>query len=252
MYAASEPMFSYRIPPHQLPGFQPPTNFQQPAPRQRTAIACRYCRRRKIRCSGFESSPDGRCANCLRFNQECVFTPVSSQTQAFVPAHAMYPGRGAPAGRAGALYGAHGQPLPPNYNSVSLQAPVSSAQSSMEFRSSQQYPRPPSPGAGPNRQPPPPPAQPHYGSYEEPMAYESERNRSKERCYCWELHSTLGACIFFFFAHLWLIKPFCIHSFPVFLGALVVAASGFSIASFRSNTANTWGSIALVHCHQGT
>ncbi|CUS09430.1 unnamed protein product [Tuber aestivum] len=180
MYAASEPMYQYRIPPHQLPGFQQ-SNFQQPAPRQRTAIACRYCRRRKIRCSGFESSPDGRCANCLRFNQECVFTPVSSQTQAFVPAHAVYPGRST-GGRGGPLYGAHGQPLPPNYNAMPmpLQAPVSSAQSSMEFRSSQKYSRPPSPGAGPNRPPPPPPAQPHYGSYEEPMAYEPERNRSQE------------------------------------------------------------------------
>lgn len=56
----------------------PPT---QPAPRQRTAIACRYCRRRKIRCSGFDQSEDGRCTNCQRFSQECVFTPVSAQTQ---------------------------------------------------------------------------------------------------------------------------------------------------------------------------
>ncbi len=46
------------------------------APRQRTAVACRYCRRRKIRCSGFESSADGRCVNCIRFNQQCVFTPI--------------------------------------------------------------------------------------------------------------------------------------------------------------------------------
>ncbi|CAF9912440.1 MAG: hypothetical protein HETSPECPRED_000939 [Heterodermia speciosa] len=97
----------------------------QPAPRQRTAIACRYCRRRKIRCSGFEASEDGRCTNCQRFQQECIFTPVSSQAQAFVPAHtayphlrnagpmppqrggrALYPQQGQPA-----IYGAHGQPL---------------------------------------------------------------------------------------------------------------------------------------------
>jgi hypothetical protein len=83
---------------------------QQPAPRQRTAIACRYCRRRKIRCSGFETSPEGRCANCMRFNQECVFTPVSSQAQAFVPAHAVLGGRGHQQ-----LYGPHGQPLPAGY-----------------------------------------------------------------------------------------------------------------------------------------
>ncbi|KAI9670798.1 MAG: hypothetical protein M1829_004687 [Trizodia sp. TS-e1964] len=94
--------------------------FNQPAPRQRTAIACRYCRRRKIRCSGFESSEDGRCTNCHRFTQECIFTPVSSQAQAFVPAHTAYPhlrNSGIPS-RARQLqpqnpmlYGAHGQPL---------------------------------------------------------------------------------------------------------------------------------------------
>ncbi|KKA18059.1 C6 transcription factor, partial [Rasamsonia emersonii CBS 393.64] len=75
-----------------------------------------------IRCSGFESSQDGRCSNCIRFNQECMFTPVSSQAQAFVPAHAAYPhlrnqaqgrGRGAYPGDGVMLYGAHGQPLPP-------------------------------------------------------------------------------------------------------------------------------------------
>ncbi|KAJ5595541.1 uncharacterized protein N7459_001749 [Penicillium hispanicum] len=115
----------YRLPPP--PGSYRPDVYAQPppqvvyqaaAPRQRTAIACRYCRRRKIRCSGFESSQDGRCSNCIRFNQECMFTPVSSQAQAFVPAHAAYPHlRNGPGGaRTGAgvtLYGAHGQPLPP-------------------------------------------------------------------------------------------------------------------------------------------
>lgn len=99
--------------------------FSQSAPRQRTAIACRYCRRRKIRCSGFDQNPEGRCSNCQRFQQECIFTPVSSQAQAFVPAHAVYPGMRnmavGPDGRArpmmypqGAqLFGAHGQPLGP-------------------------------------------------------------------------------------------------------------------------------------------
>ncbi|SMR52121.1 unnamed protein product [Zymoseptoria tritici ST99CH_3D1] len=85
----------------------PPT---QPAPRQRTAIACRYCRRRKIRCSGFDQSDDGRCTNCQRFSQECVFTPVSAQTQAFVPAHTVWRGQNPPANTQ--LYGAYGQPLP--------------------------------------------------------------------------------------------------------------------------------------------
>ncbi|MCJ1369292.1 hypothetical protein MMC20_000502 [Loxospora ochrophaea] len=96
-------------------------SFNQPAPRQRTAIACRYCRRRKIRCHGFDSSPDGRCTNCIRFHQECIFTPVSSQAHAFVPAHTAYPHlrntggarpiytqEGQPV-----IYGAHGQPLGP-------------------------------------------------------------------------------------------------------------------------------------------
>jgi hypothetical protein len=64
----------------------------------------------QIRCSGFDQSEDGRCANCQRFSQECVFTPVSAQAQAFVPAHAVY-GRGQPPPTQ--LYGAYGQPLPP-------------------------------------------------------------------------------------------------------------------------------------------
>ncbi|KAI1004390.1 hypothetical protein K3495_g3826 [Podosphaera aphanis] len=98
-----------------------PTSFSQSAPRQRTAIACRYCRRRKIRCSGFDQNPEGRCINCQRFQQECIFTPVSSQAQAFVPAHAVYPAMRniGPDGRprllypqGAPLYGAHGQPLP--------------------------------------------------------------------------------------------------------------------------------------------
>ncbi|KAI9809097.1 MAG: hypothetical protein M1825_002386 [Sarcosagium campestre] len=98
--------------------------FNQPAPRQRTAIACRYCRRRKIRCSGFDSAEDGRCTNCQRFTQECIFTPVSSQAQAFVPAHTAYPHLRNPAvptrarppmypQNAPVIYGAHGQPLNP-------------------------------------------------------------------------------------------------------------------------------------------
>jgi hypothetical protein len=55
-----------------------------------------------------------------------MFTPVSSQAQAFVPAHAAYPhlrnqaqgrGRGYP-GDGVVLYGAHGQPLPPQQQAV--------------------------------------------------------------------------------------------------------------------------------------
>jgi hypothetical protein len=57
-----------------------------------------------------------------------MFTPVSSQAQAFVPAHAAYPhlrnsgpqprGRGYP-GDGVMLYGAHGQPLPPQQQPMS-------------------------------------------------------------------------------------------------------------------------------------
>ncbi|KAL1952778.1 hypothetical protein VTO42DRAFT_4269 [Malbranchea cinnamomea] len=51
-----------------------------------------------------------------------MFTPVSSQTQAFVPAHAAYPhlrnqaGRGAPRLEGVTLYGPHGHPLPPQHH----------------------------------------------------------------------------------------------------------------------------------------
>ncbi|KAH0543213.1 hypothetical protein FGG08_002474 [Glutinoglossum americanum] len=79
MYPTSDP---YRYTPEHM------ASFSQPAPRQRTAIACNYCRRRKA--------------------------------QAFVPAHTAYPHlrNGGIPGRGRAiypqnplLYGAHGQPL---------------------------------------------------------------------------------------------------------------------------------------------
>ncbi|KAJ9651209.1 hypothetical protein H2198_009511 [Neophaeococcomyces mojaviensis] len=81
----------------------------------------------KIRCSDYDSSSDGRCQNCVRFNQQCLFHPVSSQA-AFVPASALYGPNAVRAPIAGAdgsqgqnwqhapstmLYGAHGQPLCP-------------------------------------------------------------------------------------------------------------------------------------------
>jgi hypothetical protein len=123
-YRLPHPSATYQQRGPDMYGPPPPPQlvYQAAAPRQRTAIACRYCRRRKIRCSGFESSQDGRCSNCIRFNQECMFTPVSSQAQAFVPAHAAYPhlrNQAQGRGRSGypadglMLYGAHGQPLPP-------------------------------------------------------------------------------------------------------------------------------------------
>ncbi|CAM1501602.1 Fc.00g035860.m01.CDS01 [Cosmosporella sp. VM-42] len=91
----------------------PPSNapqLTQAAPRQRTSIACRYCRKRKIRCSGYQSAPGGKCQNCARMNQECIFQPVSSSSStAFIPVSAV-PG-GVPPGTQ--LFGAYGQPLAP-------------------------------------------------------------------------------------------------------------------------------------------
>ncbi|KAI5464000.1 hypothetical protein BGZ63DRAFT_141442 [Mariannaea sp. PMI_226] len=90
------------------PGAAPP--LTQAAPRQRTSIACRYCRKRKIRCSGYQSAPGGKCQNCARMNQECIFQPVSSSSStAFIPVSAV-PG-GVPPGTQ--LFGAYGQPLAP-------------------------------------------------------------------------------------------------------------------------------------------
>ncbi|KAJ4079231.1 hypothetical protein NW761_011480 [Fusarium oxysporum] len=89
-------------------GSAPP--LTQAAPRQRTSIACRYCRKRKIRCSGYQSAPGGKCQNCARMNQECIFQPVSSSSStAFIPVSAL-PG-GVPPGTQ--LFGAYGQPLAP-------------------------------------------------------------------------------------------------------------------------------------------
>ncbi|KAF1348800.1 hypothetical protein BDV97DRAFT_399349 [Delphinella strobiligena] len=138
---------------------QPPLPYPpQPAPRQRTAIACRYCRRRKIRCSGFDHSEDGRCTNCQRFSQECVFTPVSAQTQAFVPAHTVWRNQGAPPQQ---LYGAYGQPLPQQYPSQQQQAQQQQhpyPPQGAPYQGQPMYPMPPngapSQGAHPNVAPP--------------------------------------------------------------------------------------------------
>ncbi|QSZ36739.1 hypothetical protein DSL72_006622 [Monilinia vaccinii-corymbosi] len=122
-YNAPPPGYPY----HDSRGYQQPGSykapssprtamtFKQSAPRQRTAIACKYCRRRKIRCSGFHADGSaGRCSNCERFKQDCIFTPVSSQ-QAFVPIQAVYAVTGGNGlGPNTQLYGAHGQPLPMN------------------------------------------------------------------------------------------------------------------------------------------
>ncbi|UNI22425.1 hypothetical protein JDV02_008316 [Purpureocillium takamizusanense] len=123
------------------PGGAP--GMAQAAPRQRTSIACRYCRKRKIRCSGYQNTPGGKCQNCARMNQECIFQPVSSSSStAFIPVSAV-PG-GVPPGTQ--LFGAYGQPLAPSSMPVG-------------------HPYPPPHHGGP---PPPGPAPPNYYSQHPP------------------------------------------------------------------------------------
>lgn len=115
----------------------------------------------QIRCSGYDSSPDGRCQNCVRFNQVCLFHPVSSQA-AFVPAAALYAANGQrPPAQDGAatqgnqppmLYGAHGQPLGPagpnGQPQYSFPGQASQPQSGYAPGPYPGYP-PPTPGYGP-------------------------------------------------------------------------------------------------------
>lgn len=42
-------------------------------PRQRIDVACQRCRRRKIRCSGDQGRPDGKCTHCIKANYPCEF-----------------------------------------------------------------------------------------------------------------------------------------------------------------------------------
>ncbi|KAK6858924.1 hypothetical protein PG995_004777 [Apiospora arundinis] len=64
-------------------------------------------RRRKIRCSGYANSPGGKCTNCIKMNQECIFQSVSSSAStAFVLVSALQ--NGIPPGTQ--LFGAYGQP----------------------------------------------------------------------------------------------------------------------------------------------
>ncbi|EPE26598.1 Zn2/Cys6 DNA-binding protein [Glarea lozoyensis ATCC 20868] len=181
--------------------------FSQSAPRQRTAIACKYCRRRKIRCSGFDQNPEGRCTNCLRFQQECVFTPVSSQAQAFVPAHVVFPHLRQAAANQNphmhqaigdnriSTFGAHGEPLgslPAPYDypapsptgsfSSTADTPTSEHQTPYIFRAGYQYAR----NQGPQENYPPlaPPQEsypyPQHGQATLPTRPREERPRSRE------------------------------------------------------------------------
>ncbi|KAH7113074.1 hypothetical protein EDB81DRAFT_826621 [Dactylonectria macrodidyma] len=120
----SGPYYAYRG--QQPQGPQPPNGFRdyrahrgpgaaprptRAAPGQRTLIACQYCRTRKIRCSGYQSAPEGKCQNCVWKNQPCIFQLVSSTNSTpFVPLPAV-PGGVLPGTQ---LFGAHGQPLAPS------------------------------------------------------------------------------------------------------------------------------------------
>ncbi|KAM7201400.1 hypothetical protein V8F20_004864 [Naviculisporaceae sp. PSN 640] len=129
-YSPHAQQHAYQYPPQQQ---APPPAPPQAAPRQRTSIACRYCRKRKIRCSGYANTPNGKCTNCDKLRIECIFQPVSSNSStAFVPVSAV-PG-GVPAGTP--LYGAYGQPLAPASGQSSSAAPPYPAPSS-------DYPPPP-------------------------------------------------------------------------------------------------------------
>ncbi|EEP79646.1 predicted protein [Uncinocarpus reesii 1704] len=128
----------------------PPVVYPTAAPRQRTAIACRYCRRRK--------------------------------TQAFVPAHTAYPHlrniqatarmQGIPAGGV-MLYGAHGQPLstapaPPPHGQENALPPV------MMY----QQPQPPygKPVSGPPGPPASTPSMAHPPMVHDPRAPQGQRD----------------------------------------------------------------------------
>lgn len=104
----------------------------------------------QIRCSGHQNAPGGKCQNCARMNQECVFQPVSSSSStAFIPVSAV-PG-GVPPGTQ--LFGAYGQSLAPN----SVSHP-------------QGHHGPPPPHPYPHAGGPPPP----HASYYQPMQSPTE------------------------------------------------------------------------------
>ncbi|KAK1758354.1 hypothetical protein QBC47DRAFT_399266 [Echria macrotheca] len=148
----------------------PPPPQQQAAPRQRTSIACRYCRKRKIRCSGYANTTNGKCTNCDKLRIECVFQPVSSNsTTAFVPISAV-PG-GVPPGTP--LYGSYGQPLPLDQQQQQLQ------QQQQSHQHARQQPQAPQPHRAY-----PPPASEYHSSLHSPtsqQSYDGETRRRRTR-----------------------------------------------------------------------
>ncbi|KAF5559370.1 c6 transcription [Fusarium mexicanum] len=100
----TEPYYAYYRGQPPPPGPPPPNGH--PGYRHIPAGVYEY----PIRCSGYQSAPGGKCQNCARMNQECIFQPVSSSSStAFIPVSAL-PG-GVPPGTQ--LFGAYGQPLAP-------------------------------------------------------------------------------------------------------------------------------------------
>ncbi|RNJ52007.1 hypothetical protein D7B24_004741 [Verticillium nonalfalfae] len=65
---------------------------------KRTSVACKRCRKRKIRCGGPQSGSEKRCKNCSNMNGECIFAPASPISYTAVTPH---PSRsaGGPLGR---------------------------------------------------------------------------------------------------------------------------------------------------------
>ncbi|KAF5596986.1 c6 transcription [Fusarium bulbicola] len=101
---STEPYYAYYRGQPPPPGPPPPNGH--PGYRHIPAGVYEY----PIRCSGYQSAPGGKCQNCARMNQECIFQPVSSSSStAFIPVSAL-PG-GVPPGTQ--LFGAYGQPLAP-------------------------------------------------------------------------------------------------------------------------------------------
>jgi hypothetical protein len=70
-----DPYRSLPPPAQMYPGYGPPMGYAapaQPAPRQRTAIACRYCRRRKV-CSVTITASDATTRHAHRI--DCILAP---------------------------------------------------------------------------------------------------------------------------------------------------------------------------------
>ncbi|KAG2039042.1 hypothetical protein BDR03DRAFT_952649 [Suillus americanus] len=57
--------------------YNPMDDDSSPRVPRRTAMACQFCRGRKLKCDGSRPS----CGNCNRRGYPCVYTPVGSEQQ---------------------------------------------------------------------------------------------------------------------------------------------------------------------------